>query len=147
MHDVSASLGKSREEVSSTAVLACSWDLSLLTFSPNVRLGSLRCPLQLHSCTALPPHHCPVMSHFLPSFPQVEALLDEGVYDMRVYKERGFVTDLLYECELEELLKQRTETEEGKELRKVRGGWGLLVQVGCGIIRCRETFGAGWVEG
>lgn len=50
---------------------------------------------------------------------EVEALLDEGVYDMRVYKERGFVTDLLYECELEELLKQRTETEEGKELRKV----------------------------
>lgn len=53
-------------------------------------------------------------------------LLDEGVYDMRVYKERGYVKDLVYECELEELLRQRTDTEEGKELRKVgqRGGDG-----------------------
>jgi hypothetical protein len=27
---------------------------------------------------------------------------------MEVYKQRGFVTDLLYECELEEMLKKRT---------------------------------------
>jgi protease-4 len=39
---------------------------------------------------------------------QVEDLLDEGVFDMELYKQRGFVTDLLYECELEEMLKKRT---------------------------------------
>lgn len=39
---------------------------------------------------------------------QVEEFLDSGVYDMEEFKRRGFVTDLLYECELEEVLKART---------------------------------------
>ena len=123
------------------ALLVAVLDLSLLTCSPHVRLGSLPCPPPL----PLSPH-CPVVPHILPSFPQVEALLDEGVYDMRVYKERGFVTDLLYECELEELLKQRTETEEGKELRKVRGGLGMAGAGGVASFDAGQHSGVGGVR-
>ncbi|KAL4448020.1 hypothetical protein ABPG75_005239 [Micractinium tetrahymenae] len=49
---------------------------------------------------------------------EVAAFLDEGVFDMEAFRQRGFVDDLKYECELEELLKQRTGGKED-ELRKV----------------------------
>ena len=39
---------------------------------------------------------------------QVIDFLDMGVYDMELYKQHGFVTDLMYECELEDMLKKRT---------------------------------------
>lgn len=38
----------------------------------------------------------------------VRALLDAGVYDMQVLKDQGWVTDLKYADEVEELLKSRT---------------------------------------
>lgn len=40
----------------------------------------------------------------------VRALLDAGVYDMQVLKDQGWVTDLKYADEVEELLKARTGT-------------------------------------
>ncbi|KAL4444953.1 hypothetical protein ABPG77_004003 [Micractinium sp. CCAP 211/92] len=49
---------------------------------------------------------------------EVAAFLDEGVFDMEVFKQRGFVDDLKYECEIEEVLKKRTGGKED-ELRKV----------------------------
>ena len=54
--------------------------------------------------------------------------------------------DLVYECELEEMLKQRTETEEGKELRKV-GRQRRAGQGGAGQGRGRGGQGADCTAG
>ena len=48
----------------------------------------------------------------------VEALLDAGVYDMEAYKAGGWVTDLKYEDELNDMIKARTGGKED-ELRAV----------------------------
>lgn len=39
---------------------------------------------------------------------QVSALLDEGVYDNEKYKQGGWVTDLWYEDQVMQTLKERT---------------------------------------
>jgi len=148
--DVAASLGKTREEVrrqlqhgtSHTALwpgcgaIRPSLVPDQLACLHLARLEGLSCHPAIPCQPLTPPTQ--TLPHPPPPPLQVEALLDEGVYDMRVYKERGFVTDLVYECELEELLKKRTETEEGKELRKVGGGGGGGV---VGLVRCKGLVG------
>jgi protease-4 len=43
---------------------------------------------------------------------QVIAFMDRGEYDMEAVKAAGFVTGLVYECELEEMLRKRTGGKE-----------------------------------
>lgn len=49
---------------------------------------------------------------------RVEELLDSGTYDMTVFKRDGWITDLKYEDELNDMIKQRTKGKED-ELRAV----------------------------
>lgn len=50
---------------------------------------------------------------------EVEALLNEGVQEMERLKEGGWTTDVLYESQVEELLKKRLDLPKDKPLRTV----------------------------
>jgi protease-4 len=49
----------------------------------------------------------------------VEALLDKGIYSMEKLKEGGWITDIKYADEIEEMLKKRIGAKEDKPLRTV----------------------------
>jgi protease-4 len=62
---------------------------------------------------------------------EFEALLDAGVYDMETFASGGWVTELKYEDELNDLVKARTGGKED-ELRAV--GWRRYARVGRGAL-------------
>ena len=50
---------------------------------------------------------------------EIQEFIDEGVFDMQRFKDAGIVTDLLYEDQINDLLKERTDGKDD-ELRFVR---------------------------
>eukprot|EP00850_Spirogloea_muscicola_P000544 SM000002S05624 [mRNA] locus=s2:1185650:1189622:- [translate_table: standard] len=54
----------------------------------------------------------------------VEVLLDEGLFETEKLKEGGWITDIKYESEVEDMLKKRIGAKEDKPLRTVDYGWG-----------------------